>query len=98
MEVDLLIWQGPPIRDSQGDLAARLTMCLHVLFSQHRWLAVPCCFCSCKARGKATPAHHFYTPVMLLRLHGLQTWAGQPEKKQAAQDILVKLAKANSEV
>ena len=27
----------------------------------------------------------------------VQTWAGQPENKQAAQEILVKLAKANSE-
>lgn len=27
----------------------------------------------------------------------MQTWAGQPENKQKAQEILVKLAKANSE-
>ena len=28
---------------------------------------------------------------------GVQTWAGKPENKDRAQDILVKLAKANSE-
>ena len=37
-------------------------------------------------------AQHCQAPVLL------QTWAGQKENKQAAQDILVKLAKANSEV
>ena len=30
-------------------------------------------------------------------LLGVQTWGGKAENKDAAQDILVKLAKANSE-
>ena len=61
------------------------------------------CMSSLTCQGKNLgPLHSLQTPSQSFSppedpAVGLQKWGGKPENKQAAQDILVALAKANSE-